>query len=106
MMMVWPVAVQSRSLPGVGGFVVGLAVAWTLVAGLVLGCQGVDYPNLLLDDEGNPVRFNQIDAIVENPDLTEFQKHQALEELGIDDEALRQHYIDTADILQPEEPEI
>lgn len=75
-----------------------LPVALVVAVGLAcagLACGTMEYPNAILDSEGNQIRVGHIEQILEDETLTDFEKDQALEELGITDELLRQHLIET-----------
>ncbi len=63
--------------------------SWLLLvpaAGLA-GCQP-HYQNLLVDSEGNPIRLDAINSIVDDDNLDDAEKRQALQDIGISDETL------------------
>jgi hypothetical protein len=48
----------------------------------------IDYPNVIRTPEGRPIVLENISAIVDDPDLSDDEKREALRELGIEDEEL------------------
>ncbi len=61
-----------------------------LAGALALGLAGCSapYPNALLDANGNEIRLEGIQAVLDDEDLSEQEKRQALAGLGIADEDL------------------
>lgn len=59
---------------------------WALcLAGLFAGCQPT-YPDLIVGADGTPIRLEAINRILDDPDLDDAQRRQALRDLGIADE--------------------
>lgn len=46
------------------------------------------YPNALTDEQGNPILLEDVEEIVNDDELTESEKRDALRDLGIEDEKL------------------
>ncbi len=67
---------QRRMIHGLAGLLLGLAA-------LSSGCQA-PYTGLIQGENG-PVRLSEITAITQDTNLTDDQKRQALEQLGITD---------------------
>jgi len=58
--------------------------------GLAWGCgtQRTSFPNQLHAADGTPIRFEDLQAIVTDNQLTDDEKRQQMRDLGIEDEQL------------------
>lgn len=65
-------------------------VGWVLAGAWALGTPGCGPPvgNTLLDTNGQPIRLTAITRIIDDADLTDSEKREQLQGLGIQDEAL------------------
>jgi hypothetical protein len=57
----------------------------------VVGCGfavNTTYPHSVIGADGQPIVFDDINTIVNDPDLSDDQKRQALRDLGLQDEEL------------------
>jgi len=63
-----------------------LSVA-AVLATATIGCQPA-YRNALVGADGKPIRLASVQAILQNSQLTEEEKRQALRDIGIADEEL------------------
>jgi hypothetical protein len=68
----------------------GVIVTWAWLSVIVCPPPYLQDGNdiVLTDEEGNQIRLVQIERIVNDDDLTEEEKRQALEDLGITDDDL------------------
>lgn len=51
------------------------------------------YPNALRDDRGEEIHLVTLESIINDDDLTESEKRQALEALGIEDEDIQEYLL-------------
>jgi|GEM_PF-3446279 len=68
-------------------------VAGAIWAGLAGGCGG-PYPHAILGGDGQPIRAADIRAILDDPDLTDAQRREQLQALGITDEDLLNLFVE------------
>ncbi len=71
--------------------ILGTIVRAVLLAGLAgcgSGATTTTFSNQLLDTDGQPVVLDDVEAIVNDTDLTDDEKRVQLRELGIEDEEL------------------
>lgn len=54
----------------------------------VLSQERTDFPNQVVNSEGQPITVPQIDAIIDDDDLTSDEQEAALRQLGLEDERL------------------
>ncbi|UCG32096.1 MAG: hypothetical protein JSU68_10565 [Phycisphaerales bacterium] len=51
------------------------------------------YPNALRDDRGEEIHVAALEGIINNDELSEAEKRQALEDLGIEDEDVQDYLL-------------
>ncbi len=62
-----------------------------LAAIILAGCGApatTEYPDALIGPDGQPILLDDVDAIVDDDDLSDVEKREQLRELGIEDEKL------------------
>ena len=97
---------RGRAFPRRGGwhFITRFVVLTCLLLGSVaLGAAGCGtstlfegspvYPNALRDDRGEEVHVATIESIINNDELTDAEKRQALEDLGIEDQDVQDYLL-------------
>lgn len=67
-------------------------LAWGFLLLTIAGCGTLvvdtDYPNRLVDAAGRTIFLDDVEAIVNNPELTDDQRREQLRALGLQDEEL------------------
>lgn len=80
---------MSLSLQTIRAGALRLAIVLTLLlvvpVAVPFGC-GTEFPNALVDVAGDEVHIERLSEIANDPDLSDIQKRQFLEDLGIQDE--------------------
>lgn len=66
------------------------AAAWAALTG---ACGG-PYPNAITGEDGQAIRAADIRAILDDPDLTDAQRREQLQALGITDEDLLNLFVE------------
>lgn len=64
---------------------IGLTLLFVVAVAAPLGC-GTEFPNALVNVAGDEVHIERLSEIANDPDLSDSEKRQFLEDLGIQDE--------------------
>ena len=66
------------------------SLASFVLAAMLCGCTATitTFPNQLRDDSGRPILLDEVEMIVNDDDLTDDEKRDALRDLGLEDEEL------------------
>lgn len=78
--------IQSYRSPTVRLAALALMMAATLIG--ACGTPTTDFPNRLIGTEGEEIVLDDIEAIVDDTELTDDEKREQLRALGIEDELL------------------